>query len=280
MNELYTASEAIARLKLARSTFYYLVDQGIIPKVTVPLRKQAYYSKQVIDALAAQRQAVVREYETKPERLQFMRPTLQDLEQLVEIDRTIWGEVGIIDPEAIEERFRHNPDCVHVMKDIITGTVLGGVTMSPLADGLVERLIALEMDESDIRPSDYLPFTSEHPQDCYIVGIVARQDVSAPYYASLILRHAMSYLLELAERGIILRTLSTVATTEDGERLARKLGFTEIIHGKGPLGDERRAFQLDLDERKPTAQLAIRYQAALRNRTRRAKRHQAERRSA
>ncbi|HZI77238.1 MAG TPA: hypothetical protein VFD73_25010, partial [Gemmatimonadales bacterium] len=102
----------------------------------------------------------------------------------------------------------------------------------------------------------------------------------APYYASLILRHAMSYLLELAERGIILRTLSTVATTEDGERLARKLGFTEIIHGKGPLGDERRAFQLDLDERKPTAQLAIRYQAALRNRTRRAKRHQAERRSA
>ena len=59
MTDLYTAGEAIAKLKLPRSTFYYLVEQGIIPRVTVPLRKQAYYPKQVIDALAAEREAVV-----------------------------------------------------------------------------------------------------------------------------------------------------------------------------------------------------------------------------
>ncbi len=68
--------------------------------------------------------------------------------------------------------------------------------------------------------------------------------------------------------------------TQDGERLARRLGFTEIMHGKGPLGDDRCAFRLDLDERKPTAQLAIRYQAVLRNRNRRAKRHRVEKMSA
>src|SRR5690242_21080917 len=87
MTELYTASEAINRLKLPRSTFYYLVEQGQIPKVTVPLRKQAYYSRAVIDDLAEQRQAVVQEYQSTPERLVFVRPTLADLGQLVEIDR-------------------------------------------------------------------------------------------------------------------------------------------------------------------------------------------------
>lgn len=280
MTELYTASEAIAKLKLPRSTFYYLVEQGIIPKVTVPLRKQAYYSKQIIDALAAQREAVVTDYRGKPERVVFMIPSLDDLRQLVEIDRTIWGEVGIIDPDAIEERFRHNPDCVHIVKDVEANKVLGGVTMSPLADGLIERLVALQIDESEVKPSDYRPFTTERPQDCYIVGIVARQEIAEPYYASLFLRHALDYIVEMAERGVILRTLYSVATTADGERLARRLGFTEIQHGTGPLGDERRSFRLDLDQRKPTAQLVIRYQAALKNRQRRAKRHEAERRSA
>jgi len=105
MTELYTASEAIQRLKLPRSTFYYLVEQGQIPKVTVPLCKQAYYSRAVIDELAKQWQAVVQEYQSKPERLIFVRPTLADLEQLVAIDRAIWGDVGIIDPDVIAERF-------------------------------------------------------------------------------------------------------------------------------------------------------------------------------
>ena len=175
-----------------------------------------------------------------------MRPSLDDLHQLVDIDRTIWGEVGIIDPVAIDERFQHNPDCVHVVKDLEADKVLGGVTMSPLADGLIEQLVSLQIDESDLKPSDYRTFSREHAQDCYIVGIVARQEIAEPYYASLILRHALDYLVELAEQGIVLRTLYSVATTSDGERLARRLGFSEILHGVGPLGDERRFFRLDL----------------------------------
>jgi hypothetical protein len=274
MHELYTAREAIAKLKLPRSTFYYLVDQGLISRVTVPLRKHAYYSRAVIDRLAAEREQVITEYRSTPERLVFMRPSLADLEQLVDIDRTIWGEVGIIDPAAISARFAHNPECVHIVKDLAANKVLAGITMSPLADGLIERLTALQMDESDIQPSDYRPFEPGQPQDCYIVGIVARQDVAEPFYASHVLRHAMDYLAELAERGYILRTLYTVATTEDGVRLACKLGFSEIKDGKGPLGDERRSYRLDLQQQKPTARLVQRYQLAVKNRTRRAKRYQ------
>jgi hypothetical protein len=280
MHELYTASEAIAKLKLPRSTFYYLVEQGEIPKIVVPLRKQAYYARSVIDALAQQREAVVEEYRTQPERVRFLRPTGEDLEQLVAIDRTIWGEVGIIDSDAISARFSHNPDCVHVLKDVEANTVLGGVTMSPLRAGLIERLVSLEVDESELTANDYLPFTNEHSLECYVIGIVARQDVMSPYYASLLLRHASDFLVELAEQGVTVTMLFTVATTHEGEQLARKLGFTEMVRGTGPLGDNRVSLSLDLDQQKPVSDLVARYQAAVKNRKRRAKRHQAEQKSA
>lgn len=273
MTELYTASEAIQRLKLPRSTFYYLVEQGQIPKVTVPLRKQAYYSRAVIDELAEQRQAVVQEYQSTPDRLIFVRPTLADLEQLVEIDRAIWGEVGIIDPDVIAERFAHNPENVHVLKDSSSGAVLGGVTMSPLPAALIDGLMSLKLDESDIKPSDYLRFMPGTPQDCYVIGIVVRQDVGATFYASRLLDHAVSYLTELVERGIHLHRLYTVGTTTEGDRLARKLGFEEVRSGHGPLGDERVAFILNLNAKSPKSALVSRYQAAIKNQKRRARRH-------
>jgi hypothetical protein len=273
MTDLYTASEAIQRLKLPKSTFYYLVEQGQIPRVAVPLRKQAYYSRAVIDELAAQRQAVVQEYQSTPERLVFVRPTLADLEQLVEIDRAIWGEVGIIDPEVIAERFAHNPENVHVLKDTMQDKVLGGITMSPLAPELIEGLMDLRLDESDITPSSYLPFTPGVEQDCYVIGIVACQDLHATFYASRLLEHAMGYLTELVERGVRLRTLYTVATTEDGERLARKLGFIETKRGTGPLGDDRAAFRLDLMQSVSSGVFVKRYQQAVKNQQRRAKRY-------
>jgi helix-turn-helix protein len=274
MTDLYTASEAIQRLKLPKSTFYYLVEQGQIPRVTVPLRKQAYYSRAVIDELAAQRQAVVQEYQSTPERLIFVRPTLADLEQLVEIDRTIWGEVGIIDPEVIAERFAHNPENVHVLKDTERDKVLGGITTSPLAPELIEGLMDLRLDESDITPSSYLPFTPGAEQDCYVIGIVACQDLHSTFCASRLLEHAMSFLTELVERGVRLHTLYTVATTQDGERLARKLGFVETKRGTGPLGDDRVAFELDLTQSAPSGAFVKRYQQAVKNQQRRAKRYE------
>ena len=51
----YTAREAIKKLGIPRSTFYDLVKANEIPRVTVPSRKRALYSKQRVDKLADQR---------------------------------------------------------------------------------------------------------------------------------------------------------------------------------------------------------------------------------
>jgi hypothetical protein len=44
--------------------------------------------------------------------------------------------------------------------------------------------------------------------------------LGATFYASRLLEHAMNYVIELAKRGIHLRTLYTVGTTTEGDRLA------------------------------------------------------------
>ncbi len=274
MQDYYTAAEAIRRLDIPRSTFYYLVEQGQIPKIALPLRKQAVYPKNAIDTLAKERSDNVKGYEAKPERLAFMVPTFEDLEQLVSIERTVWGDVGIIAPQDIMARFPYNPECIHVLKDTATGRVAGSITMSPLADGIIDRLIHFQMDESDIRPEEYRPFTPDMPLDCYVVSIIACYDLRTTFYAAILLRETMRYLIMLAERGVTICRIYTMANTEDGERLARKLGFVGMPAGKGPLGDERKPFVLDLTEKKPTSDLVKEYQSAIKNRQRRMKRHE------
>ena len=275
MNNVYTAAQAIKKLNIPRSTFYHLIKQGEIPEgITVPLRKQAYYPKKEIDKLAEERMRILAEFEQSPERLVFMLPSRDDLVQLVDIDRLVFHEETLITPDEQVARFAYNPEAVHVLKDTKTDVVVGGVTISPLKQDVLEKLIALEIDETQVKPEDYRPYTTEHPQDCYIIGIIARPGLSEKYYASRLLHAALHYLIELLERGVIIRRLYTVATTEDGDRLAQSLHFTRLSgEWEGKYEDFRRPYVLDLAAKESQSKLISTYQKHLRNLERRRKRY-------
>ena len=81
----YTAREAIKKLGISRSTFYDLVKANEIPRVTVPLRRKVFYSKQRIDELAEERARLVGEEEQTLKSFVFALPQREDLEQLVNI---------------------------------------------------------------------------------------------------------------------------------------------------------------------------------------------------
>lgn len=106
--------------------------------------------------------------------------------------------------------------------------VVGGVTISPLRPEILEKLIRLEIDETQVKPEDYRPYTKSHPQDCYVISIVARPGIAEKYYASRLFQAALNHLIELLENGITIRKVYTVATTEDGDRLAQRLHFTRL----------------------------------------------------
>ena len=276
MKNYYTAAEAYKKLKIARSTFYHLIKIGEIPEgVTVPLRKQALYRKEDIDKLVEERAKYLEELKQEPERLQFMVPTKEDLVQLVDLDRLVFQEETLILPDEQQQRFTFNPEVMHVLKDGRTGQVLGGITMSPLKHDVLQKLISLEYDETDIKPEDYRPYTTEHPQDCYVVGIIARPGVGEKYYGSRLLYSALTYLIELLERGIIIRRMYTVATTESGEKLAKNIGFTRLPgEWTGEHEDFRRPYVLYLDAKESDSTLIRKYLRYKKNLERRRKRYE------
>ena len=87
MRPYYTAEEAIRKLELPPSTFHYLVRKGEIPKLVLPLRRQAVYPKAEIDEIVRKRTQMLADIETNTDRLQFIVPDRSDLEQLLEIER-------------------------------------------------------------------------------------------------------------------------------------------------------------------------------------------------
>lgn len=276
MENYYTAAEAIRKLNIPRSTFYHLIKQGEIPEGTiVPLRKQALYPKREIDKLADERMRILAELEQAPERLTFLLPSRDDLVQLVDIDRMVFQEETLIEPEEQMARFAYNPEAIHVLKDKLTNAVVGGVTISPLKEKILEKLIRLEIDETQVKPEDYRPYIAGQPQDCYVIGIIARPGLTEKYYASRLLHAALNYLIELLERGVVIRRIYTVATTEDGDKLAQALGFTRLPgEWRGKYEDFRHPYILDLEATQSKSKLINSYMRQKANRERRRKRYE------
>jgi excisionase family DNA binding protein len=276
MDKYYTAGEAIKKLKIPKSTFYDLIKKGEIPEgVKVPLRRQALYRKADIDRLVEERAKYLDELQQEPERLILVPPNREDLEQLRAIDLMVFHEETLIPPEKQLERFRYNPEAMLVLKDTRTNTVLGGITMSPLKQEILERLIGLEIDETHIQPEDYQPYTTDHPQDCYIVGIIARPGIGEKFFAGRLMKATLDYLIGLLNKGIIIRRIYTIATTEEGDKLARSLQLTPLPGEVKTEHEEfRRPYVLDLDVKESKSKLVDTYLKQKRNRERRKRRYQ------
>lgn len=276
MNNYYTAAEAIKKLNIPRSTFYHLIKIGDIPEgIVVPLRKQALYPKKEIDKLVEERARVLAEYEQTPERLKFMLPDREDLVQLVDLDRLVFHEETLIQPEEQIARFAYNPEAIHVLKDTKTDTVLGGITLSPLKREVLEKLLRLEIDETQVKPGDYLPFEPGKTGDCYVIGIITRPGITEQYYAGKLLYGALNYLVELLEKGVVIKRIYTVATTDDGDRLARKLHFTPLPgEWQGQFEDFRHPYVLNLETKESKSKLINKYLLSKKNLERRRKRYE------
>ncbi|MBE3559254.1 MAG: helix-turn-helix domain-containing protein [Ktedonobacteraceae bacterium] len=276
MKNYYTAAEAYKKLNIPRSTFYHLIKTGEIPAgIHVPLRKQALYRKEEIDKIAEERARYLEELKQEPDRLKFMLPSEEDLIQLVDIDRMVFHEETLIFPEDQLKRLKYNPEVIHVLKDCKTGEVVGGITLSPLKHDVLQKLINLEIGETKIKPEDYRPYSTEQPQDCCLVGIIARPGIAEKYYASRLIHATLNYLIELLERGVIIRRIYTVATTEDGDKLARDLHFTRLPgEWQGEHEDFRHPYVLYLDVKESKSVLINKYLKHKKNLERRRKRYE------
>ncbi len=278
MINYYTTKEAIKKLGITRSIFYDLVKANEIPRVFVPSKKKTCYSKQRIDDLSAQRARLLGEVEQTPERFVFMLPQRDDLEQLVDIERMFFHEAIIVPPEEQQKQLTYNPEAVHVLKDTKTNRVVGGTSFSPIKQEVLEKLIRLEIDETQIKPEDFRPYTTGTPLDCYIIDFAVRPGLIATYYGRKLLRATLDYFIELLNRGVIIRCLYTSAITKDGERLVKQLHFTHLKSDwTREHEDFRHSYVLDLEHAESSSRIVTRYLKQKRNLERRRMRNKKQR---
>jgi len=262
------------KLGLPRSTFHYLVRKGEIPKLILPLRKHAVYSKQEIDKIAKQKAEMLAELETTPEHLAFVVPDRDDLEQLLEIERICYPEETLFSPDIIEQRMHYNPQNIHVLKNTETNMVLGSITMSPMRKESLDKLINLEIDDTQVPVEDYLPFTPPEVQDIYVMSIIAKPMLTEKYYAGKLLVAILNYLKELLDGGVKISKIYSVATTKDGEELALNLQFSPLkTEWAGEHEDFRHSYVLDLYTLVSHHKLVKDLQSHMKNLERRKKRY-------
>ena len=207
-----------------------------------------------------ERASILGEVKQTPERLVFVLPQQDDLEQLVDIERMLFHEALLVPPEEQQKQLTYNPEAIHVLKDTKTNTVIGGISCSPLKADVLEKLIRLEIEEPQIKPEDFLPYTVGTPLDCYIIDFVVRPGILATYYGNKLLQKTLDYLMELLNRGVVIRRIYAVVITKYGERLVKRLHFTLLQSDwTGESSAFRHSYVLDLENTKNQSRLIKKY---------------------
>lgn len=235
----YTARQAMERLGLNKSTFYYYVKAGKITQHKPPLRKTGYYHKKEIDQMATE---IALYFHTHVEEqtgteTRVARP--EDAQGVYEVLASLGWQTA--SAEQRRSWYKINPfiDYVIVRKGEIAG-YLTGIPYKPpaLADIMAGRRRAWHM-----KPSDILPYRENGVYDLY-VGIAIKNHEAYPWYAIRLIAGYRTFLEELAERGIHIRRMYAVSDRDAGQQLSTDLGFTRQESEPGDLFPR---YMLDLE---------------------------------
>jgi|GEM_PF-1270153 predicted DNA-binding transcriptional regulator AlpA len=224
----YTASQAMKRLGLARTTFHQYVTDGLIPKVTRPGAKRGVYPKRDIDALALTTNLALR----MREKIVFSRSTPGD--QVEERDigiRCFGGE--FITPLAERIAFQQKSEYTFWSLKV-EGRVVGYVSLFRFPSQFLDDILTGQHIERDITVNEVLPFTRLESFNVYI-DVMAVDPQIPPHlrhlYAGIIVSRLADVILDLRANGYLIETLYTVTATQEGDNLVRKLGF-HLMRGK------------------------------------------------
>ncbi|MGH2508812.1 MAG: hypothetical protein ACRDHZ_15605 [Ktedonobacteraceae bacterium] len=190
----------------------------------------------------------------KSEHLKLMIPSLEDFEQIVEIDHILFPEETWITATELQKRLLYNPKVTHVLKDVQANNVVGYISMSPLKQNILEKLIKLEIDETSIKPEDFMPYLPNDPLDCYVVSIAAKPGLNSlsKIHAGRLIYAMRDFIQESLAEGIIIQHIYSVATTKGGDKLAQRLGFQPLVLEKkwsNSYEDFRKVYVLALEDK-------------------------------
>jgi hypothetical protein len=239
-------------------------QKGRIHYVVPPGRKQGFYLKRDVEKLA-QDLNIFLTLDVEVETSQFVRANVEDLPEIMEISRQLFGSGDREDRiTPLEDRIalmRKNPDVFYVLKreeQIIGFTYL--LPFKPNTDKIEQLLRANLAGEVAITPDDIIEFTMGQRTQMYFVAIGMKPSIHIAkrrIYAARLISNIMHLIIDLGRKGVVIETMTALGFSKEGRRLLREFGFSEVP----PPVPGKRAFTLKVAE--SGAPLILQYKQAL-----------------
>lgn len=241
--QFYTASQAQDKLGLSKAMFHRKVNQGLIPKVTPPGRKQSVYPKRDIDALARVMNLVFEQHE----KIVFSKSTPADQEEEMQIGIRCFGQEFIT---PLPERIAFQQKSEYTFWSLkVEGHVVGYISMFRFHPDFLDGLLTGRRIEREITVKEVLPLTRLEPFNIYIDVMAVDPDLpphQRHLYGGIIATRFADILLDFKANGYQIETVYTVSATREGDSLVRKVGF-RLMEGKS-IAPGRLAYEFPLDE--------------------------------
>ena len=227
----YTAKEAQEILNMTYSALRNQVIAGHIRSEVPPGKRQAVYLAVDIDALKHDMEIWrAGKPRMKLPPTKFVKATIEDMPEAVELADEVFSGVNTIPVEKRITWLRKNPDIDYLLKQ--EGRIVGYFSLIPLRPETIEDLLTLNQFAKDLTAEDILPYTPNVPVDLYGMAIGTKPGVShyqKHEWGKVLIVGARGVILDLAKRGMNIRSMHAHSNTPDGVKLMRHLGFTEIV---------------------------------------------------
>lgn len=253
---LYTASEAAEKLGMPMSTFQTRVRKGEIKKTTPPGKTEGFYPKVDIDQMAAERQQGETSRTRQEQRVHQIQSdehaetdwvTFPDEPYAYVLDTELYGVENSVSPSITWTWWEKNPRaCMILYNRENRKDIWGLLSIIPMEEDTIFKILRGEMEEKDIRPEHVLTYEPGQSYSCYVAAASLRPERKK--YFGLLLHRVMDYWCEQYP-DIQIKKLYAFALDDDegdGWRLIRKLYFAP----RYDISDN--AWELRLDRKNPS----------------------------
>lgn len=244
----YSAKDVMRKLGIASSTFYEYIDNGKIKKVIPPGRKEGYYLKSEIDKMVRAKELFILQYATDSST--FEQAQEEDIEGITDLCIDLFGKNGTANYETRLKQYHTNPDMFYVLRQ--DELIVGYVGLFPLKQEAIDKIMS-GVEESSFRtgilsPENITQFRAGEADNVFIVLGVRQGLPRSRVYGSRIISGTVEALEHFARKGILVKRLYGTSRTQDGIRLAKGMGFEQIVPAQEE--DDLFRFKLDLETTK------------------------------
>ena len=220
----YTAKEAQEKLGMNPSTFGYYVRKGKINKFVPPLRTEGFYERKEIDQLASEIALFIHTTTEEATKTEVRVARVEDTQGIVYVLTSRGWKTATAEQRASWYKINPFIDYVVTWND----EVMGYVHAVPYTPETLAAMMSGKKRSWNIQPEDILPYKAGKTYDLYI-GIATRQDVPnhTQRFGFRLMSGFLSFLEELSQQQIFIRSLNAVSAEEEGQKLSRGIGFIE-----------------------------------------------------